>query len=174
MGFDEFMDYVANRHHGTPTLRSALDEAALGLTSEAGELAQIVRKYNFEGQGLNPGELILELSDIYHYLALMCSLTMFDLNMLENVNRAKCEATDTGYKMSFEAAMRHWDGKRETLKGTVEGVRAVLCGDRTCSTCKYYQPGYGRCGLTYNDMDPITKACYFYEVRGEQHEEETD
>lgn len=165
MGFDEFMDYIANRHHGAPTLRSALDEAALGLTSESGELAQIVRKYNFEGQGLNPGELILELSDVYHYLALMCSLTMFDLEDLETVNRAKCEATDAGYKRSFEAALSHWDGNKETLKETVEGVRAVLCGHRICSTCKYYQPDYGRCGLTYNDEDPATPECHFYDSK---------
>lgn len=172
MGFDEFMDYVAQRHEWGRPIAENLAEGALGLTSESGEVAQIVRKYNFERQGFNPGEFILELGDVCHYLAYMCRVTGLTLDDLIMVNEAKCEATDRGRKQIFEAAMRHWDGNTNTLGELIEGLLNVL--QKSCASCRHYQRGYARCGLTYNDMDPITKACYFYEVRGEQHEEETD
>lgn len=171
MGFDEFMDYVAQRHEWGRPIAENLAEGALGLTSESGEVAQIVRKYNFERQGFNPGEFILELGDVCHYLAYMCRVTGLTLDDLIAVNTAKGRATDRGIKKTFEAAMRHWDGRVDTLSRTIKQASGVI---RTCSICKYYQPEYKRCGLTYNDMDPATPECHFYDKRGEHNGQETD
>lgn len=46
---------------------------ALGLTGEAGEVADMIKKHIFHGHDLNLDELIKELGDVCWYLALLCT-----------------------------------------------------------------------------------------------------
>lgn len=45
--------------------------AALGLTGEAGEVADMVKKWKFQGHLLDPKDIAKELGDICWYVALM-------------------------------------------------------------------------------------------------------
>ena len=48
-----------------------LINGALGLTGEAGEVADIVKKYVFHGHELDKSEIIKELGDVCWYVALL-------------------------------------------------------------------------------------------------------
>lgn len=48
-----------------------LANAALGITGEAGEVADIIKKHLYQGHDLYPSEVIDELGDVLWYVALM-------------------------------------------------------------------------------------------------------
>ena len=89
--------------------KHTLTEAALGLASEAGEVAQLVRKRDFEGCVLSTGSMLMELSDVLHYLILACSCYGLTLEELGEINMVKCHARDIGQGAHYEALMWHYD-----------------------------------------------------------------
>lgn len=64
---------------------------ALGLTGEAGEVADMIKKYFFHGHELNTDELIKELGDVMWYVALLCNALDISLDhvMTRNINKLK-------------------------------------------------------------------------------------
>ena len=56
-----------------------LTEAALGLSGEAGECADYIKKGLFHGHPIDPVHIAYELGDVLWYVALMCDA--FGLNM---------------------------------------------------------------------------------------------
>lgn len=71
---------------------------ALGLTGEAGEVADMVKKYIFHGHDMNRAELVKELGDCAWYLALLC--TAIDIS-LEEVLIANIEKLRNRYPEGF-------------------------------------------------------------------------
>lgn len=71
---------------------------ALGLTGEAGEVSDMIKKYIFHGHDLNRGELVKELGDCAWYLALLCSA--IDIT-LEEVLIANIEKLRNRYPEGF-------------------------------------------------------------------------
>jgi NTP pyrophosphatase (non-canonical NTP hydrolase) len=67
----------------------ALLNGALGLTGEAGEVADIIKKYVFHGHNIRLPELIKELGDVCWYIALISSALGVDLEVIlrENVKK---------------------------------------------------------------------------------------
>lgn len=51
----------------------ALLMAALGMTGEAGEICDIIKKYIWHGHGLGKDDLVKELGDLLWYLCAMCN-----------------------------------------------------------------------------------------------------
>ena len=64
---------------------------ALGLTGEAGEVADMVKKHIFHGHDLTTEELVKELGDVCWYLALMCNAIGVNLEdvMALNIEKLK-------------------------------------------------------------------------------------
>lgn len=64
---------------------------ALGLPGEAGEVADMVKKYIFHGHELDLDELIKELGDVCWYLALTCHSIGVSLEyvMEQNIEKLK-------------------------------------------------------------------------------------
>lgn len=109
---------IEKKHGG-----AMLIDVVLGLTSESGECAQLVRKSG-EGARFLPGEMVMELSDVWHYLVLGCAcfgITMEDLMM---VNQAKMRALDVGMRHVFEENLMRWDGSPDTLENVVRAAEA--------------------------------------------------
>lgn len=71
---------------------------ALGLTGEAGEVSDMIKKHIFHGHDLNRGELVKELGDCAWYLALLC--TAIDIS-LEEVLIANIEKLRNRYPEGF-------------------------------------------------------------------------
>ena len=63
----------------------------LGLTGEAGEVADMVKKYIFHGHDLDIDALIKEIGDVCWYIALLCTAIGEDMEsvMSKNIEKLK-------------------------------------------------------------------------------------
>ena len=62
----------AMRTAGTLEKEDLIINAALGLSGESGEVADIVKKHLFQGHDLDRDKIINELGDVCWYIAAMC------------------------------------------------------------------------------------------------------
>lgn len=67
----------------------SLVNGALGLTGEAGEVADIIKKHQFHGHDLDEQELKKELGDVLWYIACCASALNIDLNEIGVANIEK-------------------------------------------------------------------------------------
>lgn len=72
MTLDEYQQFAA-RTIGTRTPKDQLANMALGLTGEAGETADMLKKHLYHGKPLDADELIKELGDVLWYVAGMAT-----------------------------------------------------------------------------------------------------
>lgn len=72
----------------------------LGLTGEAGECADIVKKYKYQGHPLDAAKLAEELGDVLWYVAILAEALGTDLTtiMQKNINKLKAR-----YPKGFDA-----------------------------------------------------------------------
>ncbi|ARC28132.1 MULTISPECIES: nucleoside triphosphate pyrophosphohydrolase family protein [Bacillus cereus group] len=95
--------------------------AALGLTGEAGEVADIVKRAIFHGHGFNPAhcpgeeegnthKIALELGDILYYIAIMSHEIGYTLEDIAQMNISKL-ATRYPEGFSREASQKRVDVK---------------------------------------------------------------
>ena len=66
-----------------------LANAGLGLTGEAGEVADIIKKHLYQGHDLPRDKIVEELGDLMWYVALTASLIGVDLKAVMQVNIEK-------------------------------------------------------------------------------------
>lgn len=66
--------------------------AALGLSGEAGEFADLIKKFFFQGHDFNKEKLISELSDQLWYVALACQCMGIDMDDVAEYNINKLKA----------------------------------------------------------------------------------
>ncbi len=71
------------------TEKEALCMSALGLTGEAGEVADVIKKAMFHGHELNKQDLLKELSDCAWYLAVLSQLLGSSLGEVFDINYQK-------------------------------------------------------------------------------------
>lgn len=69
-----------------------LANAALGLTGEAGKVADIIKKHLYQGHDLYPSEVIEELGDALWYVALMADYFNVTLGFVMQQNITKLKA----------------------------------------------------------------------------------
>lgn len=62
---------------------------AIGLAGEAGEVAEVIKKGVFHRHGVDDEKLGKEIGDCLWYLAGLCTITGFDLEVLMEMNIAK-------------------------------------------------------------------------------------
>ncbi len=121
MDLNKYMQMVRDRH-----AVASLVEAALGLTSEAGEVAQIIRKHEYESHGIKPGSLALELGDVLHYLVQACDYLGISLEELAALNAVKMKALDKGERRNFEALIALWRWPGEPMHQLIAEAEAML------------------------------------------------
>ena len=92
---------LAMRTHGTTDPTACLNNAALGLTGEAGEFADHVKKHLFHGHIIDVKLARKELGDVAWYLAQACTALELDLSevMSENIDKLR-----TRYPNNFNTA----------------------------------------------------------------------
>ena len=74
------------------TARELLLNSALGLCGESGEVADIVKKFRFQGHDLDIDHIAKELGDIAWYLAVGAYSIGYDLESIFRMNKEKLEA----------------------------------------------------------------------------------
>ena len=97
---------IKKRH---PWGKYAIVEASMGLNREAGEVEDLVAKSLFEEQPIVPGALMVELSDVWHYLVMACAVYGITLEQLGEINRVKLMARDAGIERRFDELIEKID-----------------------------------------------------------------
>ena len=69
-----------------------LINSALGLCGESGEVADIVKKFRFQGHDLDFDHIAKELGDVAWYLAVGAYAIGFDLESIFRMNKEKLKA----------------------------------------------------------------------------------
>lgn len=100
MSNDVYRSFIwyQNNARRTLNLDAKLEMAALGLMGEAGEVAEIIKKYRFHGHKLDIENFIKELGDVLWYIAALC--TMFGVPLSE-VAEANIEKLKERYPEGF-------------------------------------------------------------------------
>lgn len=107
-----------------------LANAALGLTGEAGEVADIIKKHLYQGHDLYPSEVIEELGDVLWYVALMADYFNVTLSFVMQQNITKLKA-------------RYPEGFDPVRSVNKEVLRKEACGlsERTGRHCRIGEQG---------------------------------
>ena len=99
MTINEYQTACLRTEKGTSNGYPRLFNGALGLCSEAGEVAGIVKKHYFQGHDLDRHHLLLELSDCLWYIAVAADALDCDL---ETVMRMNIEKLRRRYPNGFD------------------------------------------------------------------------
>lgn len=118
MNEEGYREFVTSRHYA---FRRTKEEAALGLASEAGEVAQLVRKEEFEGARTAVIDVAIELADVLHYVVLLSTHLGMSLAQLWKLNVFKLTERDAGRE---EAALQ-WLRLEARNAATVHDVMDV-------------------------------------------------
>ena len=92
MELDEYQDRALRTAGHREDVRKLLTYTALGLTGEAGEVAEIIKKTFYHGHPLDVEALHKELGDVLWYLAVMAHGLGFSLDDIAQQNIAKLRA----------------------------------------------------------------------------------
>ena len=83
---------LAFRTAGDKTFEEYILNGALGLTGEAGEVADIIKKWKFQGHELDVEKMVDELGDVCWYIALISNALSIDLSEIFHRNIEKLKA----------------------------------------------------------------------------------
>jgi NTP pyrophosphatase (non-canonical NTP hydrolase) len=90
------MDFTEYQNKSRRTLNEPTKEnrliRALGLVGEAGEVADLIKKWEGHGHDVNPAKLAEELGDLLWYVAAVATTYGIDLSEAAAGNVAKLEA----------------------------------------------------------------------------------
>ena len=89
MQTDHFTKDVIRTVNKTLEPNEHITNAALGLTGEAGEVAEIVKKAMFQGHSLNRDKIAEELGDVMFYVAYMVDTIGMTLDQIMSQNVTK-------------------------------------------------------------------------------------
>lgn len=80
---------IVKKTCNNPSYREGLSNIGLGLTGEAGEVADIIKKHLHQGHDLDPNALIEEMGDVLYYLCWLCLQLDIDISELCFANMKK-------------------------------------------------------------------------------------
>ena len=105
MDFDEYQDLAMRTRAENLTTTEYLDNAVLGIAGEAGEIAEVWKKFKFHGKGITETnqKLLDEAGDVLWYLALLASSrwTTIEEIATKNIEKLKDRWPD-GFKRGDE------------------------------------------------------------------------
>lgn len=76
----------------TDSLETKMNLAGLGIAGEAGEVADLIKKFNFHGKPFDRDKLIKEMGDVYWYLEYLGAAIGVDTLEIQQANAAKTRA----------------------------------------------------------------------------------
>lgn len=86
---DNYQELAMVTKNNKLSLNDQFLNAALGLAGEAGEVADMVKKWKFQGHLLDPKDIANELGDICWYIALMSESIGLSFNEILEMNIEK-------------------------------------------------------------------------------------
>lgn len=129
--FDDYQAEAMRTAAFADTTRDTLATAALGLTGEAGEAAEIVKKWFAHGHELDHVALRKELGDVLWYIALACAATGIHMSEIASANIAKLRARYPEGFSTTESQKRCVCGHHQDD----HDVNSSLWGYEVCTQC---------------------------------------
>jgi NTP pyrophosphatase (non-canonical NTP hydrolase) len=119
----EYIEQAMRTHHGEYTFEGSedvppqLEHALWGITSESGEMADLIKKAKIHGKTLDTVELIGEAGDMMWYFALFCDALDISFEDLWDKNIRKLQARfPEGYDNQEMLEKTNRSGEREELE----------------------------------------------------------
>jgi len=109
MTLNEYQQLAMRTRNSALTNKETIVTAALGLPAEAGEVADIVKKWVGQGHPLDKDDILIELGDILWYIALMATALDTDLDTIGHINVAKLERRYAGDFSAQKSVNRYVD-----------------------------------------------------------------
>lgn len=91
MNVNDYQDWVVSKMDHSLNDRDALVKNGLGISGEAGEVTDLIKKNHFHGHKLDRQKLIEELGDVLWYITSTAQLIESDLNEIMHYNREKLD-----------------------------------------------------------------------------------
>lgn len=91
MDFKEYSEKALRTAGMYDTIYDQMENAALGMTGEAGEVADIIKKFKFQGHKLSYEEIAKECGDQLWYINLMANAIGLSLESIAVMNIKKLE-----------------------------------------------------------------------------------
>lgn len=88
---NEYQDLAMRTAPKDISALDALLNTSLGLTGEAGEFADLIKKWKFQGHPFEGGHLAKELGDILWYVAMGCQALNISMEEVMMLNIAKLQ-----------------------------------------------------------------------------------
>lgn len=101
MTLDEYQRAAMRTWNEQRSLNEQELNAALGIAGEAGEVADLLKKYHFHGHDLDEQRVVKELGDVLYYVAALAFTLGYDLSEIAQVNITKLKIR---YPEGFSAA----------------------------------------------------------------------
>jgi len=101
----EFVQRVEVLNQEDPSFAPRLLTGALGLTGEAGEVADVIKKTFFHGHPLDEQKLVKEMGDVMWYLQQICLALNISLREVIEGNREKLQKRYSDNKFSVEESL---------------------------------------------------------------------
>lgn len=179
----EYREFVANRHGNDEDF----EEAAMGVASEAGEIAQLVRKKRFESHYINDIDMAMEAGDVLHYVEMIGITLDVSDDELKMLNCIKLAERDHGREEDMMTWLRLEERIRnhpptfvrdiyvelmdmfergepwpwETgVSGTRENATYII---NYCEDCDFYRVNW--CNLCGGDTTKGSRACYWFKSK---------
>ena len=100
MNFNDYQKEALRTERGMNKELPRVLNGALGLSGEAGEFADILKKHYFQGHTFDREHLAKELGDVLWYIAIAADSIGYDLDVIADMNVKKLQAR---YPNGFES-----------------------------------------------------------------------
>lgn len=88
MEFNKYQELASRTANGKPG-EDLMTNFALGISAEAGEVADLIKKYRFHGHPLKREELVKELGDVLWYASQVANVAAIGFDEVAESNIAK-------------------------------------------------------------------------------------
>lgn len=89
MSFEKFATEVNRTRNPALTMEQQASNWALGVTGEAGEVADIIKKHLYHGKPLDKVHLVEEMGDVLYYIQALCNMYGVSLEYVMTKNSDK-------------------------------------------------------------------------------------
>jgi NTP pyrophosphatase (non-canonical NTP hydrolase) len=142
----ESTDFEAIRNRMNTVRAIRLQHAQLGIASEAGEIADQLKKSFFYGKTMDTVNLAEELGDLFWYMALAANELGINFDKIMETNIAKLKKRYGDKFSEVRAVTRNLDVEREILEGTMrpavpgDGYEHLFCDQcgKQCNEVPFY------------------------------------
>ena len=112
MNFDQYSQLAIRTANSErlPDEMTKLNNAALGLAGEGGEIADHLKKYIFQGHPLDRAKLVKEAGDVLWYINLLANALDVPLDTIAAMNIQKLENRYPGGVFTVAASVNRQEG----------------------------------------------------------------